>query len=98
VNAVEYPPLDVDDSMTRVFFVPTSVELLGDRAELDDKFGRQIWRLDLAAFFLPEPDEGGFVVAHDDSGVGATDEATAVRIEYFVKSFIGNHGILPFIS
>jgi hypothetical protein len=26
---------------------------------------------------LPEPNKRGFIVAHDDSGVGATDEASA---------------------
>ena len=36
-------------------------------------------RLDLAALFLPQPDQGGFVITHDDPGVRATDEVSAIR-------------------
>ena len=31
-------------------------------------------RLYFTAFFPPEPDEGGFIIAHDDPGVRAADE------------------------
>jgi hypothetical protein len=31
------------------------VELLGHAAELDDQVAGQVFRLDLTAFFLPEP-------------------------------------------
>src|SRR5216684_2920993 len=50
---------------------PAPVEVLGHTAELDDQVGREVFRLDLAAFLPPEPQEGGFVVPHDDPGVGA---------------------------
>ena len=55
--------------------VPAPVEVLGDDAELDDEVAGQVLRLDLAALFPPEPEQGGLVVAHDDPGVGAADEA-----------------------
>ena len=34
--------------------------------------------LDLAALLPPKPQQGLFVGAHDDPGVGAADEGTAV--------------------
>ena len=34
---------------------------------------------DLAALFPPEANEGSFVVAHDDPGVGTADEAAPIR-------------------
>ena len=40
----------------------------------------EVLRSDLAAFLLPEADQGLFVLAHDDAGVGAADEAAAVTL------------------
>jgi hypothetical protein len=54
-----------------------SVEVLCRDAELDDEVPREVLGLDLAAFLLPEADKRGFIVAHDDSGIGATDEVSA---------------------
>ena len=51
------------------------VELLGGGAELHDQVAGQVLRLDLAALFAPEPDQGGLVASHDDPGVGAADES-----------------------
>ena len=45
--------------------------------ELDDEVAGQVLRLDLAAFFPPEAEQGGFVIAHDDPGVRAADEVSA---------------------
>jgi hypothetical protein len=39
-------------------------------------------RLKFAALFLPQPQQGGLVVAHDDLRVRAADEAAAVRWKY----------------
>src|SRR5450756_2541115 len=61
-----------------IALVPEPVEILGDPAELDDEVGGEVLGLDLAALFLPEAEQGGLVVAHDDPGVGAADEAPAV--------------------
>ncbi len=43
--------------------------------ELDDKIAGEVFGLDFATFFPPKAKEGGLVVAHDDPGVRAADEA-----------------------
>ena len=57
------------------------IEGLGHDAELDDEVAGKVLRLDLAALFPPEAEQGGLVVAHDDAGVGAADEVAAVRLD-----------------
>ena len=49
-----------------------------DAAELDDEVAGEVLGLDLAALLPPEPEQGGFVVPHDDPGVRAADEGAAV--------------------
>ena len=68
-------PLDVRDDLPGIALVPAPIEVLGDQAELDDEVAGEVLRLDLAALFPPEPEQGGLVVAHDDPGVRAADEA-----------------------
>jgi hypothetical protein len=58
----------VRDPMAGVEIVPAAVEVLGDRAELDDQDARQVGRSLLAPFLAPEPQQGLLVLAHDDSG------------------------------
>jgi hypothetical protein len=36
---------------------------------LDDEVAGQVLRLNLAAFFMPQPQQGGFIFAHDDSSI-----------------------------
>lgn len=55
------PTLDVGDKASCIALVPSSVEPLGGDAELDSEVVAQIFRLGLAALFLPEPDERRFV-------------------------------------
>jgi hypothetical protein len=62
-------PLPVLDDLTSVELEPVAVEVLGSDAELDDEVAREIFRLDLAAFLLPEAHQRCFIVAHDDSRV-----------------------------
>jgi hypothetical protein len=71
--------LDAFDGLPGVALVPKPVEWLGHHAQLDDEVAGQVLRLNLAPFLAPEPDESGFIVAHDDPGVGATDEALTLR-------------------
>ena len=73
------PLLDVVDGLAGVAFIPAPVEVLGDQPKLDDQVAGQVLRFDFAAFLPPEPDQGGFVGAHDDAGVGATNERRVVR-------------------
>ena len=47
--------------------------------ELDDQVAGQVLRLDLAALLPPQPQQGRLVVAHDDPGVRAADEAAPIR-------------------
>ena len=72
------PALDVHDLAAAVALVPMAVERLGGGAELHDQIAGEVLRLDLAALFPPEPDQGGLVPSHDDPGVGAADEGAAV--------------------
>ena len=59
------PALDVADDPSGIALIPATVERLGGDAELDDEIVGEVLRLSLAALFLPQPDEGGFVRAHD---------------------------------
>ena len=58
--------------------IPVAVEGFGDHPKLDDEVAREVLRLDLAALLPPQPDEGGFIIAHDDPGVRAADECPAI--------------------
>ena len=73
------PTLHVADLPAGVALIPGAIELLGRSPELHDEIAGQVLRLGLAPFFAPEPDQGGFVVAHDDPSVRATDEEAALR-------------------
>ena len=73
-------PLDIGDDLPGIGLVPAPVKLLGDHPELDDEVAGEVLRLDLAAFFPPQPQQGGLVVAHDDPGVRAADETPSFRV------------------
>jgi hypothetical protein len=73
------PRLDRDNGMPGVALVPDPVEVLGHHAELDDEVRREVLRSNLAQLLLPKPDQGLLVLPHDDPGIGAADEVTAVR-------------------
>jgi hypothetical protein len=73
------PTLNVFDCLAGITLVPASVEILGGLAELDDQVAGEVLGLGLATLFPPEAEQGGFVVAHDDAGVGAADEGAPVR-------------------
>ena len=77
LDGVENPPLHIGDELAGVSLKPAPVQLLGRIAELDDQVAGQVLGLDLAAFFPPEAVQGGFVVAHNDPGIGAADESAA---------------------
>ena len=79
LDRMEHLPLHLGDDLAGIALVPVPVEVLGHGAELDDQVAGQVLRLDLAALFPPEPEQGGLVVAHDDPGVRAADEGAAVK-------------------
>ena len=75
------PMLDAFDRLPGVALVPMPVEGFSHQPELDDEVAGQVLRLGLAPFLAPEADQGGFIVAHDDPGVGAADERAALSPE-----------------
>ena len=77
-----------------IALVPVPVEVLGHGAELDDQVAGEVLRLDLAALLPPEPEQGGFIVAHDDPGVRAADEAAAVRVRFWSNPQLSCHVLL----
>ena len=80
LDRVKHLPLHLGDDLAGIALVPVPVEVLGHGAELDDQVAREVLRLDLAALLPPEPEQGGFVVAHDDPGVRAADEGAAIKL------------------
>ena len=70
------------DPSSGVALEPGAVEVLGGGPELHNEVAREVLRLCLAPFFLPKPDQGGFVAPHDDPGVGAADEETAALVGF----------------
>ena len=58
-------------------FVRMPIE--GSEPELDEGVAGQVLRLNLAAFFMPEAQQGGLVITYDDPGIGTADEAAPAR-------------------
>jgi hypothetical protein len=79
LHRMKHLPLYLDHDLAGISLKPVPVEGLGDAAELDDQVRREVLRLDFSAFLPPEPEQGDFVIAHDDSGVGAADERAAIE-------------------
>jgi hypothetical protein len=71
---------------------PDPIERLGHQAELDDEVAGQVLGLGLAALFPPEAEQGGLVVPHDDAGIGAADEGSAIFLGY--PPYLQFHGFL----
>jgi hypothetical protein len=69
---------DVGEDLAGVGLIPAPVQLFGGNAKLDHEVGRKVPRLDFPAFLAPEPNQGGFFIAHYDAGVRAADEIAAV--------------------
>ena len=86
--------LHVGDDLPGIGLVPAPIKVFGDGPELDDEVAGQVLRLDLAALFLPQPDQGGFVVAHDDPGVRAADEVAPLALRGTLLT--GHHVASPF--
>src|SRR5262245_11970968 len=74
------PALHVADLPAGLALVPGAVELLGLFAELHGEIAGEVIRLSFAPFLPPQAHQGGLVVAHDDAGVGTTDEGAAIYI------------------
>ena len=79
--------LDIGDDLTGIGLVPAPVELLGGEPKLDDEVAGEVLRLDLAALLSPQPQQSGFIIAHDDPGVRAADESCVSSVEFGLPSF-----------
>jgi hypothetical protein len=80
------------DLMAGVALVPEPVEILGRDPELDDKIAGEVLRLDFPTLLPPKAEEGGFIVAHDNSSIRAADEGPAVvSLIYIAKLLV--HGL-----
>lgn len=77
-RAVEQAPLHVADLVAGVVLIPAPVELLGGQAELRDQFVGKIQGLPFATLLLPQVEQGFFVGAHGDAGVGAANEIAPI--------------------
>ena len=73
-------PLDIGNHLAGIGLIPAPIEVLGHHPELDDEVAGQVLWLDLAALFPPEPEQGAFIVAHDDPGVRAADKGCAYSV------------------
>jgi hypothetical protein len=49
---MKHLPLHLGDDLAGVLFIPVPVEMLGDRAELDQEVAQHILGLDLTALFF----------------------------------------------
>jgi hypothetical protein len=56
-----------------------AVELLSHNPQLDDEIAGEVLGLSFATLLPPEAKQGTFVFAHDDAGVGTTDEVAAIN-------------------
>jgi hypothetical protein len=73
-------PLHALNGATGIALVPLPIKVLGDTSELHQQNVGKILRLDFAALFPAQADQGRFIVAHDNAGVRAADEGAALGI------------------
>ncbi len=69
--------LDVGNDLPGIGLVPTTVEVFGNRTELDDEVARKVPWLGLAAFLASEADQRVFIIPHNDPGVRAPQKISA---------------------
>src|SRR5579863_6219727 len=81
VDRVVDPFLDATDSLAGVALVPSPVQVFGDAPELNDKVVGEILRLNLPSFLAPQPNQGGLVITHDQSGVRPAYETNSIILQ-----------------
>ena len=96
LHGMDNPPLHVGNDLAGIALIPAPIELLGDRAKLNDQVAGQVLGLDFAALFPPEAEQGGLVLAHDDPGVRAANERAPITFAIRLCKFIlpSNSGFL----
>src|SRR5437660_939867 len=83
--------LHIADVPASVALEPGAVELLSDGPQLHNQVAGQVLWLSLSPLLAPELDQGRFVTTHDDPGVRAADERTAIQNPGMVR-FLRRHG------
>jgi hypothetical protein len=86
-------PLYVCKDLSRIGLVPAPVKVLGHNAKLNYEIAGQVFRLNLSTLPVPQTEEGGFIIAHDDPGIRAADEVAAV-LPPDASQFSSFHGTL----
>jgi hypothetical protein len=71
---MQYPSLDGGHDLAGISLEPEPIEGLGHDAELHEKVPGQILWLRLAPLLLPEANQGGCIVAHNDPRIRTADE------------------------
>jgi hypothetical protein len=79
VDGMRDPLLHVLDGVAGVTLIPAAVEVLGHGTELDDQVVGKILRSDLTALLLPQPQQGGLVITHDDPCIRSADRMAAIH-------------------
>jgi len=69
--------LDIPDNLTGIALIPDAVEVFRRVSQLNDQVTAEVFRRRFAALLAPQPQQRGFVVAHDNAGVGAADKRVA---------------------
>jgi hypothetical protein len=85
--------LNIGDASAGVALVPEAVEVLRSGPELNDEVAGQVLWFGFASFLTPQADQSSLVTAHDDSGVRAADEATAVTISQEFRADLGHSAV-----
>ena len=73
--------LDVRDPPAGIALVPGAVELLGAVPSCTMRLPDRSSGSASPRFLAPEADQGGFIAAHDDPGVGAADESATLKYD-----------------
>src|SRR5437773_2283098 len=80
-------PLDIRDTPAGISLVPGAIQFFGGSPELHDEVAGQIRWLGLTPFLPPQADQGGFIAAHDDPGIGSAYEASSTPINRRIFHF-----------
>jgi hypothetical protein len=81
---VDRAALRVLDHLTGAEFEPTPVKVLRRDSELDNEVAGEVLGLDLTTLLLPEAEKRGFLIAHDDSRIGTTNESLSAARSFCV--------------
>jgi hypothetical protein len=73
-----HPALNVSYGFPSIALVPAPIESLSCFAELDGEVPGQVLGFKVAAFLLPQAQEGRLVDTHDDPRIGSSDEEAPI--------------------